>query len=143
MTRAMAVQVLYNFDREAVGGDGSSFTDVDTADWFCSAIGWAYESGVSNGYGDSYGVMDQVTRQDLVTMLYNYAKMIGYDVSAKASVSAFGDAGDVSDYALEAMEWALGAGLIKGVTDQTLSPTSSTTRAQVATIIMRFISNVR
>ena len=143
MTRAMAAQVLYNFDREAVGGDGSLFTDVDTADWFCSAIGWAYENGVANGYGDSYGALDQVTRQDLVTILYNYAKLIGYDVSADASVSAFSDAGDVSGYALEAMQWAIGAGLIKGVTDQTLSPKSSTTRAQVAAIMMRFISNVK
>lgn len=142
MNRAMLAQVLYNFDLNATAGDGTKFADVNAADWFNAAIGWAYENGIVSGYGNSFGAADTVTRQDMATILYRYAKAAGYDVSASGNLTKFADAGSVANYALDAMRWAVGVGLIDGV-DGKLDPTGSATRAQVATIMTRFVRNVR
>ncbi len=143
MTRAMLAQVLYNFARGAKAGDGTVFGDVSASDWFNAAIGWAYENKVVTGYGDRFGAQDNITRQDMTTILYRYAKAAGYDVSATASLDRFSDASDVADYAADAMRWAVGAGLISGVEDGTLNPTGSATRAQVAAIMTRFVRNAK
>ena len=122
-------------------GDGTVFSDVAATDWFCGAVGWAYENGIVSGYGARFGPMDAVTRQDFAVMLYNYAKAAGYDVSASAELNGFPDAGDMANYALDAMCWAVGAGLIEGMPDGTLNPRGNATRAQVAAIITRFVRN--
>ncbi|MBE6908563.1 MAG: hypothetical protein E7474_03000 [Ruminococcaceae bacterium] len=143
MTRAMLAQVLYNFARGAEAGDGTVFRDVGSADWYNAAVGWAYESGVVTGYGGNFGVGDDITRQDLATILYRYAKAAGCDVSAGASLDRFTDARGVADYAADAMRWAVGAGLIEGMGDGTLNPRGGATRAQVAAIMTRFVRNAR
>ena len=143
MTRAMLAQVLYNFARDSAAGGGTVFSDVADGDWFNAAIGWAYEKGVVNGYGSRFGSQDSITRQDLATILYRYAKAAGYDVSAAGSLSSFPDAGKVSDYAKEALQWAVGAGLVNGMDDGTLNPLGNATRAQVAAIMTRFVREVR
>ena len=142
MNRAMLAQVLYNFARGAKAGDGTVFSDVKAGDWFNAAIGWAYESGIVNGYGGSFGAQNNITRQDMATILYRYAKAAGYDVSKTASLDKFSDAGDVADYALDAMRWAVGMGLIEG-SDGKLNPTGNATRAQVAAIMTRFVRNAK
>ena len=142
MTRAMLAQVLYNFARGAKAGDGTVFDDVNAGDWFNAAIGWAYENEIVNGYGGSFGAQNSITRQDMATILYRYAKAAGYDVSASASLDKFSDAGDVADYALDAMRWAVGMGLIDGI-DGRLDPTGNATRAQVAAIMTRFVRNAK
>ena len=142
MTRAMLAQVLYNFARGAKAGDGTAFADVSAGDWFNAAIGWAYENGVVTGYGGTFGAQNNITRQDMATILYRYAKQAGYDVSKTASLDKFSDAGDVADYAAEAMRWAVGMGLIEG-SDGKLNPTGNATRAQVAAIMTRFVRNAK
>ena len=141
MTRGMVAQVLYNFDLGAKPGDGTVFNDVTATAWYSGAVGWAKESGVAQGYGESFGAEDDVLRQDLAVILYNYAKTAGYDVSATAELDSFPDAGEVADYAVDAMRWAVGSGLIVGMDDGTLAPRGTTTRAQVATVMTRFVRN--
>ena len=142
MNRAMLAQVLYNFARGAKAGNGTVFSDVKAGDWFNAAVGWAYENGIVNGYGGSFGAQNNITRQDMATILYRYAKQAGYDVSKTASLDKFSDAGDVADYAAEAMRWAVGMGLIEG-SDGKLNPTGNATRAQVAAIMTRFVRNAK
>ncbi|MBE7009629.1 MAG: S-layer homology domain-containing protein, partial [Ruminococcaceae bacterium] len=142
MNRAMLAQVLYNFARGAKAGDGTAFEDVNAADWFNAAVGWAYENGVVTGYGGTFGAQDNITRQDMATILYRYAKQAGYDVSKTASLDKFSDAGNVADYALDAMRWAVGMGLIEG-SDGKLAAQQSATRAQVAAIMTRFVRGIR
>ena len=147
MNRAMLAQVLYNFARGAKAGDGTVFSDVSAGNWFNAAIGWAYENGIVNGYGGSFGATNNITRQDMATILYRYAKQAGYDVSVSASLDRFSDAGDVADYAADAMRWAVGMGLINGTMDAqgniTLNPTGNATRSQVAAIMTRFVRNAK
>ena len=96
-----------------------------------------------NGYGDTFGANDSISRQDLATILYRYAKWAGYDVSKTASLDKFADAASVSSYAKEAMQWAVAEGLISGTTAGTLAPSGSATRAQVAAIMTRFVRNAK
>ncbi|MBQ9412122.1 MAG: S-layer homology domain-containing protein [Oscillospiraceae bacterium] len=139
MNRAMIAQMLYNYDRNSEAGSRSGFADIDPAAWYADAIGWASLLNYVNGYGQSYGASDPVTRQDLVTILYRYAEKNGYNVSGNASLDTYSDAKSVSDYARAAMEWAVGSGIINGMDDGTLSPMESATRAQVSAMMMRFI----
>ena len=142
MNRAMLAQVLYNFARGAKAGDGTVFSDVSAGNWYNAAVGWAYENGVVNGYGGSFGAKNNITRQDMATILYRYAKQAGYDVSASASLGKFFDADSVADYATDAMRWAVGMGLIDGI-DGKLAPQGNATRAQVAAIMTRFVRNTK
>ncbi len=142
MNRAMAAQILYNLDGEAKAGDGTSFSDVKADDWFNGAVGWASGLGVITGYDGAYAPLDAVTRQDLVTILYRYAKAAGYDVSAgSVDLTRYADGAEVADYAAEAMRWAISVGLIKGYEDNTLRPTATATRAEVAAIMQRMVQN--
>ena len=143
MNRAMAAQILYNLDGSAKAGDGTSFSDVKAGDWFNGAVGWASGLGVITGYNGAYAPLDAVTRQDLVTILYRYAKAAGYDVSVGSSVNllSYADGADVKDYAAEAMRWAIANGIIGGYTDGTLRPRNMATRAEVAAIMQRMVQN--
>ena len=102
--------------------------------WYARGREWAMENGISDGTN----MEGKITREQLAAMLYRYAKMKGYDVSASASLSDYTDASSVSSWALEAMQWAVGAGLINGRTAATLAPQGNATRAEVASILMRF-----
>jgi hypothetical protein len=138
MTRGMLAQVLYNLEQnpEAVT-TGAIFPDVDSDDWYADAISWASANGVTNGYGNgSFGPDDSITREQLVTMLYRYFG--GSTVSG--AISRFPDAGQVSSYAVDAMNWAVGAGIITGTSAGTLSPTTTASRAEVATMFQRFLN---
>ena len=103
----------------------------------------AEENGIVTGYGDgTFGPEDSITREQLAAILYRYASYKGYDVTISADLSSYTDADSVSAYAVDAMSWANAEGLITGVTATTLNPTGTATRAQVATILMRFVENV-
>lgn len=116
---------------------------VDIGDWFADAVGWAGSVGYAKGDGVNFRPNDPITRQDLVTILYRYALDEGYNVSARADLGRFPDAADVSDYAREALQWAVADGVILGMDDGTISPAICATRAQVACIMQRFISTVK
>ena len=143
MTRAMAAQVLYNLDRRSVPGIRADFVDVSPDAWYAAAVGWAAREGVIRGYGGAFSPDVPVSRQDLVTILYRYAKAAGYPIAAPADLSGFADAGDVSDYAREAMGWAAAIGAISGMGDGTLAPGGTATRAQVAKIMQVFLTALR
>lgn len=139
LSRAQLCQILYNKEgRPAVTGS-SAFTDVADGAWYADAVTWAAENGIVGGYGGGlFGPEDNITREQLAAILYRYAQTKGYDTASGADLSAYGDASDVSSWAIPAMQWACGTGVIMGVTESTLLPQGSATRAQVATMLMRF-----
>ena len=142
LTRAEAVQVLYNLEGQPVVSESSTFPDL-VYEWYKPAIAWAESTGVVDGYEDGTFHPDQpVTRQEFAQMLYNYAKYKGYDLSAKGDLTAFPDGNEVQEWALPAMTWANGNALINGHDDGTLEPGGTTTRAQAASILMRFDQNL-
>lgn len=140
MTRAMLATVLYRMAGEPSGvGENAPFTDVAMDSWYTDAVAWANENGIVSGYGNGlFGGNDSITREQLVVMLYRYAKFMKHDTAAAGDLSAFTDAGDASDWAVEALRWAYAEGLITGRTATTIVPQGTATRAEVATLLMRF-----
>lgn len=142
LTRAEAVQVLYNLEGQPTVSGNVSFPDL-VYEWYKPAIAWAEQTSVVDGYEDGTFRPDEpVTRQEFAQMLYNYAAYKGYDLSAKGDLTQFPDGDSVQAWALPAMAWANGNGLINGHDDGTLEPAGTTTRAQAASILMRFDQNV-
>lgn len=101
-------------------------------------MAWAKEIALSDGTNPEGGI----TREQLATMLYRYAKICGLDVEATGDMAKFSDSGAVSEYAAEAVKWAIGTGLLSGKGNNCLNPRDGATRAEVATILMRFCENV-
>ena len=145
ITRAQAAVIFYRMaGSPAVTGD-SPFTDVENGPgtaWYYNAVLWAQQNGIVSGYGDgTFHPGTNITREQLAVIFYNYAKLKGYDVSATNDLSGFTDAGDVSDWALPAMRWAVGSGIMGGYGDGILGPQGTATRAQVAAMLRRFIES--
>lgn len=140
MTRAMLATVLYRTaGSPAIDGEGVAFTDVPLDTWYTDAVAWANGNGIVTGYGNGlFGGGDSITREQLVVMLYRYAKLMKHDTAAAGDLSAFTDAGNASDWAVEALRWAYAEGLITGRTATTIVPQGTATRAEVAMILMRF-----
>lgn len=126
-TRGMIVTILARV--EGVNTSGTP--------WYAAGQKWAMDNGISDGTN----MVGEVTREQLATILYRYAKQKGYDVSKSAALTAFSDADKVSGYASEAMQWAVAEGLLQGSNGK-LNPQGSATRAQVATILMRFMEKI-
>ena len=143
LTRAEAVQVLYNLEgKPAVTGD-STFTDVTSGDWVVDAITWAAQNVIVAGIGgDLYDPDSNVTREQFAVMLYKYARFKGYDLTATGDLTQFPDAGSISSWAETALSWANGKGLINGHENGTIDPKGSTIRAQAASIMANFDQNV-
>ena len=138
LTRAEAVQVLYNLEGQPTVSGTATFPDL-VYEWYKPAISWAESTGVVDGYEDGTFHPDQpVTRQEFAQMLYDYASYKDYDLTAEGDLSAFPDGSQVQDWALPAMTWANGNALINGHDDGTLEPGGTTIRAQAASILMRF-----
>ncbi len=142
MTRAMLVTVLYCLDGSPAVTGTNSFADVKDGQWYNQAVIWANQKGIVAGYGSGlFGTNDKVTRQQMATILYGYAQYKGYDATKTTELTAYTDTNKLTDWAQPAMKWAKGEGLIGGTSATTLSPTGNATRAQVATILMRFSEN--
>lgn len=140
MTRAMLATVLYRLESAAANGT-SSFHDVIAGEWYADAVIWANQAGIVTGYGNGlFGVDDTITREQLATMLYRYAGYIGVSTDAAGELSRFSDVEEVSEWADRAMKWAVGCGLITGKDHASLDPAGTATRAEVATMLMRFVS---
>lgn len=147
MTRGMMVTVLYRLAGEPQVSTGENpFSDVSMDRYFGKAVLWASQNQLVLGRGN--GIFDPdgtISRQDMVTVFYRYAKLMEYRTDATGDLGKFPDSGRVSGYAKNAMAWAVGAGLINGMTSGNaciLSPTASSTRAQVATVFQRFVEQV-
>ena len=146
MTRAMLVSVLWRLAGAPAPKAPNTFVDVPDGAWYTDAVTWAAENGVVSGIGGSrFDPSGFVTREQTAEILYNYAHSKGYDVSARADLTAFPDAASVSGWAEEALSWANAAGLINGTVrdGQTiLDPQGSASRAQVAMILMNYVDHV-
>ncbi|MGI6205426.1 MAG: S-layer homology domain-containing protein [Anaerovoracaceae bacterium] len=138
MTRGMFVTVLYRSQNNPVIISVAPFTDVTSSDWFYNGVVWAYSEGIAAGTSSTtFSPNDSVTREQMAVFFYNTAKAAGEDVSASGDLSQFSDASDVDSYAQEALQWAVGKGLINGA-DGKLMPRDSATRAQVAQIFLNY-----
>ena len=141
LTRGMIAQVLYNLEGTPEAGS-DAFTDVEAGQWYADAVNWAAANDIVSGYGDStFGPQKDITREQMAQILYNYAVFKGYDVSAQGDLSAFGDGSETSDWALPAMKWAVGSGLLQGYAGR-LNPDGTATRAEVAQILMNFCEKI-
>lgn len=139
-TRAMVVTILYRISGSP-STSAYSFGDVPQGQWYSDPISWAANHHVVNGIGGgNFSPNDPVTREQMVTMLYRYANYIGINTANWYSIyDDFTDASSVSSWALDACNWAVAEGIINGVTTTRLDPTSGATRAQIATIMQRFV----
>ena len=146
MTRAMLVTVLYRAEGEpSVEGLESPFTDVPADQWYTDAIIWAADNEIVNGMtATTFEPDTNITREQIAVILYRYAKASGEDVSVgeDTNILSYPDAETVSEYAVEAMQWAVGSGIINGM-DGNLAPQANATRAQVATMLVRYLCSRR
>ena len=141
-TRGMIVTILYRLEGEPVVAGGRPFADI-AGGYYEFAVAWAASNQIVTGYDENtFGPDDTITREQMAAILYRYAGYKGYDVTATTDLSAYTDAGDISDWAQAAINWANAAELITGVTSTTLEPAGSATRAQAAAILMRFCESV-
>ena len=138
-TRAMIVSILARLEG-VESAEAAGFADVDD-EWYATAVNWAANVGVVNGYEDNtFRPNTAITREQLAAILMNYASYKGYDVSARADLSHYSDADSISSWANDVLLWAVAEGLLTGVTDDTIAPQAHATRAQVAAILQRFLS---
>lgn len=142
LTRGMMAQILYNIGG-GTGGASAAFPDVAASDWFADAVGWAASKSFMGGYSNGrFGPNDPITREQLAAILYRYAQEKGYFSAQPADLSAFVDGASTSDWAVEAVRWAVGSGLLSGKSGGRLDPAGQATRAEVAQILMNFGQNI-
>lgn len=143
VSRSMLVTVLYSLDGAPAVSSDSPFTDVQPGQWFASPVIWAMENNLISGYGDgTFGADSNLSREQAVVILYNYAKFKGYDTTQSSDLSQFDDAGSISSYAEAALQWAYASGLISGHSSTTLAPNGTATRAQLAQILKSYCETV-
>lgn len=141
LTRAMLVTILYRLDGEPETGIGEGFADVESGAYYEKAVAWAKANGIVNGITDSeFAPNNNITREQISSIIYRYAKYKGYDVSVgeDTNILSYEDANKISDWAVVAIQWACGAGLINGRTESTIVPDGTATRAEAAAIMQRF-----
>jgi len=146
-TRAMIVTILWRLEGKPVVNYLMQFDDVSADMWYTEAIRWAASEKIVEGYGEDFGPNDSITREQMAAIMWRYAKYKGYDVSVgeNTNILSYDDAFDVAEWAIPAMQWACGEGLVKGIADgskMNLAPQGNATRAQAAAILQRFIENV-
>lgn len=144
-TRGMVVTVLYRLENQP-STLAASFTDVASGAYYANAVAWANANGIVSGYGSGkFGPNDKVTREQLAAILYRYAQYKKYDVSVgeDTNILSYDDAQSISSYAIPAIQWACGAGVVTGKSGSKLDPKGNATRAEVAAMLMRFCENVK
>ena len=143
MTRAMLVTVLFRLENPDNIETEYSFLDVDKSEWYADAIAWAAKYGVVSGISETeFAPNESITREQMAVIVYRYAALKGYNTQLKSNLSDFSDGEEISAYAIDALKWANGEEIIMGVSDTSISPKSTATRAQFAAILMRFCENI-
>lgn len=144
-SRAMAATILWRLAGTPAAAAGTSYPDCAAAGWYADAVAWATGAGIVGGYADGrFGPDDPLTREQMVTMLYRYVQAQGgsTDAGKTDDLSAYQDAGRVSAYAVPAVQWACGVGLLQGKPGadggKLLDPAGNLTRAELATLLQRF-----
>ena len=136
--RAMLVTVLYRLGNSSDSLE-NIFSDVEEGKWYSEAIAWAAHNKIVEGYGNgNFGPNDTLTREQMVAVLYRYSVFMKYDASKLNDLDSFTDADAISGWALAAMKWAVGNGIVEGVGNDLVSPETGATRAQFAAIMQRF-----
>ena len=142
-SRAMIVTILWRLEGEPVVNSASVFNDVENGQWYSDAIAWANMNSIVEGYDGKFDPTGEITREQFAAILWRYAKYKGYNVSVgeNTNILSYNDAFEVSEYAIPAMQWACGAGLMQGDVGN-LTPKADATRAQAAALFQRFCENV-
>lgn len=141
-SRGMIVTILHRLEGTPAAAE-ISYSDVVAGKYYTEAVYWASANNIVNGYGNGkFGPDDPITREQMATILYRYAQYKEYDTAITGKAASYTDGDQVSSYAVDAMNWALGVGLINGVGNNQLSPTRGATRAQAAMILMRYCKDV-
>ena len=141
-SRGMIVTILWRMENQPLSEKEMTFTDVKSGKYYWDAVAWASEKGIVSGYSENrFGPEDNITREQLAVILHNYAVFKGMDTESTADLSGFVDSTTIHDWALDAMMWAKGEGLINGVGNNKLNPLGSAERCQVAAILQRFIQD--
>lgn len=143
LTRAQMATILYRIEGSPKVTTANPFNDVEAGSWYTDAVIWAAEKGVVKGVGDgAFEPTTNISREQMACMMYRYAQYKGADMTASKNLTAFSDAAKVSSWAEKEMKWAVAEGLINGMGDGTLTPQGTATRAQAATVLMRFNENI-
>ena len=140
-TRAMIVTILWRVEGEPEVDYAMTFADVAADTWYTEAVRWAASEGIVEGYSKTaFGPNDPITREQLAAILWRYAKYLELDVSVgeDTNILSYTDAAEISEYAIPAIQWACGSGLMEG-SNGALTPKGYATRAQVATMLMRWM----
>lgn len=141
MTRAMLVTLLHRMEGSPAAGAAAEFEDLESGKWYTDAVSWASEIELVKGYDEkTFGVNDSISREQMATLLMRYAAWKGDDVASETSLDVFTDKDAISAYAADAVKWAVGSGLIKGMTETEFSPAAGATRAQVAVLLDRYLT---
>lgn len=143
-SRAMLVTMLWRMEDSPASAYAMTFKDIPAGDWYTEAVRWAAEKELVNGYSaEAFGPHDALTREQLAAILCRYAKYKGLDTAAGETtiLRGYKDTLEIADWAIKPLRWAVAAGIIKGTGEDTLSPKSQATRAQVATMLMRFVTD--
>ena len=144
LTRGMLVQILYNLEGKPKG-TAAHFSDVQADAWYAEAVGWAASNKVVTGYADgTFRPNAAVTREQAAAILYRYAQSKGIDVSVgeNTNILSYVDVQQASEYAIPALQWAVGAGVLNGKNGGRLAPTGTATRAEIAAIMQRWCENI-
>lgn len=144
LTRGMLVQILYNLEGKTKG-TAANFSDVQADAWYAEAVGWAASNKVVTGYADgTFRPNAAVTREQAAAILYRYAQSKGIDVSVgeNTNILSYVDVQQASEYAIPALQWAVGAGVLNGKNGGRLAPTGTATRAEIAAIMQRWCENI-
>ncbi|MGE4214960.1 MAG: S-layer homology domain-containing protein, partial [Anaerotignaceae bacterium] len=142
--RGMIVTILWRLEGQPSATAKASFTDVADGEYYTDAVAWAAENKIVEGYGNGlFGPKDTITREQMASILYRYSKFKGYDTTQSGmAVGEFSDYSNISGWALESVTWAVNADLLSGVNDSQLDPRGFATRAQVASILMRYCEDM-
>lgn len=139
-TRSMLAAILWRIEEEPKATACADYTDIKPDQFYTEAVSWISEKGLMKGYGDGrFGPNDLLTREQLVTVFYRFAEYKNCDISFQKALNPFKDYKSVSSFATDAMSWATANGIINGASGKRLNPKSGASRAELATIIMRFI----
>ena len=142
LTRGMLVAILYRAEGEPAVNKSIPFSDVDTNAYYANAVIWAQQNGIVNGVTENeFAPENNITREQIAAIMFRFAKYKGYDVSVGESTNilSYTDAESISEYAISAMQYAVGSGLMKGKTETSINPQDNATRAEIAAILQRFL----
>lgn len=138
VTRAMFVTVLYRMAGEPAIEATDKFTDIESGSWYDKAVAWASANGIVNGVSATeFAPNNNITREQMAAMVYRYASYVNADMTTLKDIAAYDDYSAVSPYAVEAMKWVCGRGIINGMTETTLVPGGVSIRAQAAAVFVR------